>query len=289
MTDGRATPGLADLHMHSTASDGTLSPAALVDRVAERGLSGFSLTDHDSVEGLADARGAAERHGLRMLAGAELSANEPERSVHLLAYGIDPDSPQLQGFLADYREDRLRRAGEMVDRLHELGVPLELERVLQEAGEGVVTRAHVGRALYAEGLVGQYEEAFWRFLARGKPAFVEKRPTPPAKVFEVVRAAGGVTLLAHPGREHREEQIRRWAAEGLDGVEIRHPENRPSDRRRLDALRRELGLLRSGGSDWHGPEAGRGELGSEEVPMAWMDEIEDRCRERSGARSTGAR
>lgn len=271
--------GEVDLHLHSTASDGTLPPAEVVRRAAEAGLEGLSLTDHDTVGGLDEAAAAAEAAGLRFLPGAELSANEPDRSVHVLAFGFDPEHPGLRAFFRAYREDRIRRAKAIAERFRSLGVPLEYEAVRQEAGRGVPTRAHVARALVRGGLVESERVVFGKYLSRGKPAFVEKRSTPPAEVFRKVHAAGGVAVLAHPGWTHGPEEIRRWADEGLDGVEVLHPRNQPKIRKRLDALADELGLLRSGGSDWHGPAAeGRPPLGSQKVPAAWMDRIRDACR-----------
>lgn len=271
--------GQVDLHLHSTASDGTVAPEEVVHRAAEAGLVGLSLTDHDTVDGLEEAARTADELGLRFLPGAELSANEPDRSVHVLAFGFDPANPGLQAFFRAYREDRIRRAKEIAERFRSLGVPLEYEAVRKEAGPGVPTRAHVARALVGEGLVPDERTVFGKYLSRGKPAFVEKRPTPPSEVFEKVHDAGGVAVLAHPGWTHGPEEIRRWSEEGLDGVEVLHPRNRPKVRRRLDELAEELGLLRTGGSDWHGPdEEGRPAVGSQEVPAAWMDAVVARCR-----------
>lgn len=262
-----------DLHLHSTASDGTRSPTDVVREAARRGVRGISLTDHDTTAGLDEAASEAERAGISFLAGAELSANEPGRSVHILAYGFRPDAPGIQRFFAEYRVARNQRAASIVERLQEQGLRIELEDVKQEAGDGVVTRAHIGRALVRVGAVPDQQTVFGRYLGRGGPAFVEKPPTPPARVFDMVRKAGGVTVLAHPGRTHGVDAIRRWANEGLNGVEVLHPHNAPNVRRRLTSLATELGLLRAGGSDWHGPDSARAELGSQRVPRQWMDEI----------------
>lgn len=266
-----------DLHMHSTASDGTLSPAEVVRRAATVGLGGIALTDHDTVAGIGEAMAEAERQGLAFLPGAELSADEPGRSVHLLAYGFDLTDGNLLAFFKEYGADRRRRARDIVGRLRGLGVQLRYEDVAEQAGSAAPTRAHVARALVLHRHVATEDEVFRRFLSRGRPGYVEKRPTPPAEVIDRVHRAGGVVLLAHPGRTHGPAEVRRWAAEGLDGVEIRHPNNPPAVRRRMAALVEELGLLRSGGSDWHGPGARKFELGGESVPMAWMREIETRC------------
>ena len=202
-----------------------------------------------------------------------------ERSVHVLAFGFDPEDAGLQDFFRAYREDRIRRAKEITERFRSLGVPLEYESVRRETGRGVPTRAHVARALVREGLVPDERTVFGKYLSRGKPAFVEKAPTPPSEVFGRVHDAGGVAVLAHPGWTHGPEEIRRWAEEGLDGVEVLHPRNHEKVRRRLDELADELGLLRSGGSDWHGPDAeGRPAIGSQRVPADWMDRILERSR-----------
>jgi len=265
-----------DLHLHSQASDGTLTPTEVVRAVAKHGLTGLSLTDHDTVAGLEEAREEAASLGLDFLVGAELSANEPGRSVHVLAYGFDPLNPDLLEFFANFRIDRIQRAEKMVQSLNELGVPLQMDAVMREAVGGLPTRAHLGRALVAEELVPNIHAAFRLWLARGKPAFVEKRPSPPADVFELVHRAGGVAVLAHPGRDYSEADLERYIADGLDGIEILHPANGPSVRATLGRIVRKAELLRSGGSDWHGPGAGGGEPGSQRVPEAWMRTIEMR-------------
>ncbi len=273
-----APEATVDLHLHSTASDGLVSPAQVVRQAVSAGLSGIALTDHDTVDGIAEAMDEAERHGLDFLHGAELSANEPGRSIHLLAYGFDITNGNLLAFFEEYGVDRRRRAGAMVDRLRGLGVRISYEDVAELSGAAAPTRAHVARALVRRRQVANEEEVFRRFLSRGGPGYVSKRPTPPSEVIRLVHDAGGVVLLAHPGRVHRTTDVRRWVADGLDGVEVRHPNNRPSVRQRMQDLVAELGLLRSGGSDWHGPGSRRFEIGCEAVPRAWMLEIQERCR-----------
>ena len=284
MAEG-ASPGV-DLHLHSTHSDGTLPPDEVARVVAEAGLAGFALTDHDTTAGLAEAEAAARRHGLRFLPGAELSANEPGRSVHVLAFGFDREHPGLQDFLRRYRADRHRRAQRIVELLRAAGVSLTEAEVTRQTGAAAPTRAHVARALVAEGHVADVNEAFARYLSRGCPAFVGKEPTPPRVVFEQVHAAGGVACIAHPGRVHGADDVRRWAREGLDGVEVVHPANNASVRSRMRALVDELGLLACGGSDWHGPNTGRRRPGWAHVPERWMEAI--RARTHFGRASRGA-
>jgi len=162
--------------------------------------------------------------------------------------------------------------------LRGLGVGLEYGDVESQAGVAAPTRAHVARALVAGSYVDNENEAFRRYLSRGQPAFVEKRDVPPRLVFDTVHAAGGVVVLAHPGRTHGPDEVRRWVAEGMDGIEVMHPANRPATRTVMSALAAELGLLRSGGSDWHGPGARqRVDVGGEPVPQRWFDEIVERA------------
>ncbi len=267
-----------DLHLHSTASDGTEAPASVVRRAAEAGLAGMALMDHDTVAGLEEAAREAERQGIRLLVGAEMSANEPGRSIHLLAYAFDPTDPELLGYLADYRGERVRRAHAIVGRLHDLDVPLPYEAVERQAVGGLPTRAHIGRALVEEGLVRDERTVFRRYLSRGRPAFVDKRPTPPTEVIDLIHAAGGVVLVAHPGREHSTADIRRWIEQGLDGVEVLHPSHDEGTRRALRSLAQEDGLLMAGGSDWHGRDQVHEAMpGSEEVPVEWLERIEARA------------
>lgn len=265
-----------DLHLHSTASDGRVAPAGVVRAAHARGLVGLALTDHDTAEGVEEAEAEAKRLSVRFMPGAEISANEPGASVHLLAYGFDLEDPPLSAFFQRFREKRVQRLEAMVERLRALGLGIQLSDVNLVVGESVPTRSHVARALVAGGFTGGIHEAFDRYIGRDRPAFVEKPPTPPRDVIRLVHEAGGVVLLAHPGRDFEQATIERWIDDGLDGLEIRHPRNRPAVRRSLEDLATRRGLLRTGGSDWHGPEAGRTDVGSEVVPAAWLDVIEAR-------------
>lgn len=244
--------------------------------MAARGLRGLSLTDHDTADGLEEAGAEARRLGLDFLVGAELSANAPGRSIHILAYGFDPSDSGMRAFFRDFRADRLRRVDEIVQRLRNLDVGIGLEDVMAEAGKGVPTRAHVGRALLKGGWVRNEEEAFRRYIARGRPAFVEKRPSPPEQVCERIRRAGGVAILAHPGRDFTQAELAGWMERDFDGVEVLHPRNDPGMRRTLERLAADRDLLRGGGSDWHGTDSGA-PPGSQRVPMEWMVAIRARC------------
>jgi predicted metal-dependent phosphoesterase TrpH len=246
-------------------------------------VTGLSLTDHDTVAGLDEASAECERLGIRYISGSEISANEPGVSIHLLAYGFDPGHGGLLAFLADVREARWSRVHEMISRLNGLGIPITVQDVLDLSGDGSATRAHVSRALIGGGWARNTREVFGRLLGRGCPGFVEKPPTPPAGVIELVREAGGVTMLAHPGDSYSDADIARWVAEGLDGIEIMHPSNGPQERATLERLVERHGLLRGGGSDWHGPDSGGAPTGTESVPDEWLDAIFSRCEQRNNA------
>jgi predicted metal-dependent phosphoesterase TrpH len=260
----------ADLHSHSNASDGTTPPADVMARAAAAGLDVIALTDHDTVAGHAEAA-AALPPGLTLLPGMELSCRRDGHSVHMLAYLFDPAHAELAAELARITGSRVSRARAMVARLAELGVPVTWEQVSEIAGGGVVGRPHIARALAAAGVVATPADAFspdW--IGAGGRAYVSRYALDPSRAIALVRAAGGVTVLAHPRGAGRgwaipDEVIAELAAAGLTGVEINHPQQDEEQRQRLRALARELGLVPSGGSDDHGELTGF-RIGVEQAP-----------------------
>lgn len=258
MTTPRATTRRIDLHVHSNASDGTDSPADVVREAIAAGLDVIALTDHDTVAGHAEALAAAEGTGLTVVPGAEISCLYGEISLHLLAYRFDPSHPPLARELELLRTDRVRRARAMVDRLAELGAPITWEAVRAIADGGAVGRPHIARAMVDAGVVDDVPAAFSpAWIADGGRAYVEKYSLDPARAIELVRDAGGVTVFAHPlassrGRVVGDAAIRAFAAAGLDGVEVDHPDHDAEARTHLRALAGELGLLVTGSSDYHG-------------------------------------
>ncbi len=258
----------ADLHVHSSASDGTDPPAEVMRRAAAAGLDVVALTDHDTVAGHAEARDAAGP--VTLLPGMELSGRLDDRSVHMLAYLFDPDQPALAAELTRIRDDRVLRARTMVDRLAGLGVDITWDQVAAIAGPAVVGRPHIARAMAASGAVASPREAFTRdWIADGGRAYVDRYALDPFRAIGLVRAAGGVTVLAHPraGRDTvvSDEEIAGLAAVGLAGVEVFHPDQSDTERAGLLALARDLGLLATGGSDDHGSLTGH-RLGAEITP-----------------------
>ncbi|SEE43720.1 hypothetical protein SAMN05216489_06610 [Streptomyces sp. 3213] len=246
-----------DLHTHSTASDGTDSPAELVRNAAAAGLDVVGLTDHDTSRGYSEAIDALPP-GLTLVTGAEMSCRIDGISMHMLAYLFDPEEPALLAERELVRDDRVPRARAMVERLQELGVPVTWEQVARIAGEGSVGRPHVATALVELGVVPTVNDAFTvDWLGDGGRAHVAKHETDPFEAIRLVKAAGGVTVFAHPGASKRgrtvpESAIAEMAAAGLDGIEVDHMDHDAETRVRLRGLAKELGLLTTGSSDYHG-------------------------------------
>ncbi|KAF4410349.1 MULTISPECIES: PHP domain-containing protein [Streptomyces] len=246
-----------DLHTHSTASDGTDTPAELVRNAVRAGLDVVALTDHDTVGGHDEAT-AALPPGLTLVTGAELSCRYEDVGVHMLAYLFDPREPEFARERELVRDDRVPRARGMVAKLRELGVPITWEQVARIAGDGSVGRPHVASALVELGVVGSVSDAFapdW--LADGGRAYVEKHELDPFTAVRLVKAAGGVAVLAHPmavkrGARLPEKVIGELAEAGLDGVEVDHMDHDEAARDRLRGLAADCGLLVTGSSDYHG-------------------------------------
>jgi len=258
----------ADLHTHSTASDGNLAPADLVRQASERGLSLLALTDHDTTLGLDAAVRAGTALGVRVLRGIELSTDVDAGEIHILGYGIDPDSAELQTEIARLREASISRIERMVVRLAELGYPLPEGSVRPSEVGASIGRPHVARAMIAAGYVTSVGEAFDRFLGRGKPAYTKRERQRPAAAVALVRSAGGLPVLAHPLTvADLDTALPVLIDAGLAGLEAYYGEYRDDQRRALAALAQEIGLLVTGGSDYHGEgfRAGR-ELGGVSIP-----------------------
>jgi len=247
----------ADLHTHSTASDGTDPPAEVMRRAAEAGLDVVALTDHDTLAGQVEAR-AVLPPGLVLLPGMELSCRLDTRSVHMLAYAVDPGNAELAAELAAIVEARIGRARRMVEQLRALGVDVAWPQVEALAGGGVVGRPHIARAMAAAGAIASPDQAFTpEWIGTGGRAYVSRYALEPVAAIRLIRAAGGAAVLAHPGAVSRGEKlsdqaIARLAAAGMAGLEVAHPDHDLAERRRLAALAASLDLVPTGGSDDHG-------------------------------------
>jgi predicted metal-dependent phosphoesterase TrpH len=264
-----------DLHVHSNASDGTDDPAEVIRRAGAVGLDVLALTDHDTQAGLAQAR-AALPEGLTLIPGMELSCQLGGRSVHLLGYLFDPDDPAIAAETAQVRDDRTYRARAMVARLAELGTGVTWEQVSQIAGDGVVGRPHIARALAAAGAIAAPADAFTpEWIGDGGRAFVDRYAPGLVRAVSLIRAAGGVPVLAHPrspGYEIPDAVIAELAEAGLCGIEVFHFDHDEAERMRLAALARSLDLIATGGSDDHGSFNGRG-LGADVTPAEEYDRL----------------
>lgn len=251
-----------DLHLHSTASDGTLSPEGVVAAALEAGLHLVSLTDHDTVAGVGPATRAAEGTGLRVIPGIEVSATWDQGEVHLLGYGVQPDHPDLLAHGAWAGSLRVARMEAMVDRLRAQGLEVTMEAVESLAGEDreSLARPHLARALQEAGYVEHTWEAFDRYIGDGHEAYVPTNLLPVEEAIELVLRAGGVPVWAHPPEEAMDALLPRMRRAGLEGLEVYRPRWGAEKVKRLERRARSAGLLVTGGSDWHGPEGG--ELGS---------------------------
>ena len=260
-----------DLHTHTTFSDGLLTPEALVARAIERQLAAIAVTDHDSVDGFERAR-ANSGPTLEVIPGIEVSTAMSGMDLHILGFFIDTEDATLRLRLEGFRTERLNRAMQIVERLRELGAPLEREAVLALAGPGVVGRPHVAEALVRAGHVEDFETAFRRYLGMQGQAFVPRPAFRPEEAISMIHGAGGVSVLAHPGASLPDSVITHLASEGLRGIEVWHPQHGASTVRRYRALAAKLGLLESGGSDFHGP--GRSlDLGDIAVPASVLNPL----------------
>lgn len=291
-----------DLHTHSNASDGSEAPAEVVRLARHARLAAFALTDHDTFDGIPEALDAGRKQGIRVVVGAELSLPHDGGSFHMIALDVDPENAEIRSVADRLRDARGPRNAEMIAKLNALGVDVTLEEVQAEAGgaDQIVARPHMAQVLLRKGVVGDFQEAFDRYLGRGAPAYVERQRVGFDECVAATRAAGGVTILCHPftlgfrvpGLPEDEERFVAWltdlAARGLDAVEVRYGSYTGQQERFFTSAAEQAGLLPSGGSDFHGSikpsvkvGSGRGRL---RVPLEWLDALSERASTRRAAR-----
>ncbi len=259
-----------DLHAHSTASDGAVSPTELVEAAHRAKLKAIAITDHDSIAGNDEAVAAGQHLGIRVVRGCELSAYDADFEIHLLALHIR-DAGALRPSLEGFQRERVARGYAIVERLARAGVPVSIDEVMAEAAGAALGRPHIARVLIRAGHAADHREAFDRFLGAGKPAYVPKPRLDIADAIGLAHSAGALAVWAHPGRDGTRERLARLTTHGLDGVEVRHPGHTPADVVRLTKLATDLDLVPSGGSDWHGATEGYRILGNMHIPEAWLD------------------
>jgi hypothetical protein len=274
----------ADLHTHSRGSDGDLWPAELVALAERTRLAVLALTDHDTIEGLADGARAARGLGLRFVPGVEISAEFPDGTLHLLGLGVNPASRALEDVLRRLRRSRDQRNPRMLAKLSRLGMHITLEELRRFAGaegrpEAVVGRLHLANLMRRKGYVASAEEAFGKYIGHGRPAYVDKERLTPSQAIGAIHAAGGVAVLAHPPqlRYRNLGQLRAilsdLVAMGLDGIEVYHPDHTDRQTRWYLDLARRMGLLVAGGSDFHGPSKAQVRLGHPRVPVEAVGQL----------------
>jgi len=265
-----------DLHLHTTASDGTDTPAELVRACRETGITTMAVTDHDTTAAIAAAAREAGRAKVAFVPGIEITAAWQGSDVHVLGYFIDPESRALASFLAAQLEDRIRRARAVAGRLDSLGVSVDMEALIGRMNGRPVLRPHIATALVEAGHAAHERDAFDRFIGEGRPAYVARRGATPAEVIAIVREAGGISSMAHPGVTEQDGLIPGLAAVGLDALEVYHTNHQADDTARYLALARRLGLAATGGSDFHGFRSAHSNgLGNVELPAL---DFETLCR-----------
>lgn len=259
-----------DLHLHTTFSDGTYSPEELVNQAKQHELAAIALTDHDTVEGCARMKAACESAGIEFIPASELTAEMDGIELHLIGYFLDVECPRLLKEMARFQQVRQDRIREIVARLNQLDVPLEEQDVWAIAKCKSPGRPHVARALIARKLCGSLDEAFERFLKKGKPGWVPKCRISAAEAIELVHEAGGLAVLAHPGLARSEEAIMPLVELGLDGLECFHTRHSPSMSEYYVTVAEQNGLLVTGGSDCHGMNKGKPLIGSIKLPYEYV-------------------
>jgi predicted metal-dependent phosphoesterase TrpH len=248
-------PNLVDLHLHTTASDGRCNPIELLEQAAAAGLSVMAVTDHDTTASVDDVRAHAAEHGIEAIPGIEITAVEDGRDIHVLGYFLRTTDASFREFLAGQRRVRVDRVQTIAGRLAALGMPVDLNAVLDAAGQQsgrAIGRPQVARAMVAAGYVADTREAFDKWLARDQPAFVPRSGPSPETVIETIHRAGGLASLAHPGRTLIDARIPALRDAGLDALEAYHSDHDAPSVERYHRMADALGLLLTGGSDYHG-------------------------------------
>lgn len=264
----------ADLHIHTTYSDGKATPGEVVREALDIGLAAIAITDHDAIGGIGPAMKAARGRDIEVVPGVELSSYLGERSVHVVGLYIDRKDGKLLEHLDFFRHQRLLRGKKIIKRLNELGVRITIEDVLSVSGNGSVGRPHIAETLFRLGAVGSFDEAFKRFLGRNGPAYVPKYKISPKDAAQIIHEAFGVAILAHPGVTiENESEIREIMGMGMDGIEISHPMHRTEQYNQIRKLASREGWLMSGGSDYHGEGRGLALVGDCSVEAENLDKI----------------
>lgn len=266
----------ADLHIHTTASDGVFTPSQVVLRAKERGVNMLAISDHDAVSGLHEGVKAGEEYGVRVIPGLEISAGG-DKEIHILGYGVPCDNAALNTFLRDMKQDRIDRSIKMVKRLCDIGLPLSMNDIPVEK-DAVIGRPRIARAMIAKGYIKDVNEAFEHYIGNGCPAYVERTPIDVCDAVCLLRSVGAVPVLAHAGLLKMDDDtfaqnLKRWMDAGLMGMEVYHPSHLPDQLEKWAQIAAENRLLVTGGSDFHDPGDKHGEIG--QMLAYWQHADED--------------
>lgn len=271
-----------DLHIHTTHSDGTCSGAKILEIVREKRLAAFAVTDHDTVEGYFEIRKLLKGGDPEIIPGVELSVRVDDDDLHILGYYFDPHDKKITFALEDFQKKRKQRGRLIVQKLNDLGLDLTFEAVEKLADGAVIGRPHIAEALFKNGQVGSYQEAFDRYIKNGGPAYIPKEVMGPAEAVSMIHQAGGLAVLAHPYIGDMLRYLDMLTALGLDGLEVFHYSHNRENIAFLKSLVERYGLVATGGSDFHGRSGQNGRVGSPEVPLTYLEGLKKKIKLRRG-------
>jgi len=271
----------ADLHLHTHFSDGTYGPEELAALAEQHGLKAVALTDHDTMEGCARAAAACQARGIEFIPASELTAELDDVELHLIGYFLDSANERLQKELSRFQQVRQQRIHEMAARLQQVGVPLQAESVFRLANCAAPGRPHVARALVQQRLCGSLDEAFERFLKKGKPAWVPKFKMSALEAIELIHQAGGLAVMAHPGLNRTDDVIPILVKAGVDGIECFHTKHSTTMTEHYLQIAEKYNLLVTGGSDCHGISKGRPLIGTMRIPYVYVERLKDAATQRA--------
>ncbi len=266
--------GYVDLHTHTIYSDGILTPEQLLQKAQKVGLTAISITDHDSVDGCIEAHAIAKDYSIEIIDGIEFSCYEDGREFHILGYNFDPTDSEVARYLEEFRTARHSRAMKIVKKLNDLNIPITFEQVLNKAGKAPIARPHIASVLMDINAVKNMKEAFWSYLAEGKPAYEPKKAFKIDQAVQLINRTGGVAILAHPGKFISQEDLYQIIKDGIDGIEVWHPSHDKSTINFFRNIASQYWLLETGGSDFHGNrDYDEDNFGRVRVPYSIVDSI----------------
>lgn len=265
----------ADLHCHTTASDGLLTPTEIVELASSKGMKAIGITDHDTIDGWQEAERAAEKQTIKVIKGIEINTDWQQREIHILGYLLDDKSISFNKKIYELQHQRIIRIQEILSKLERLGMSITFEEVMEYAKGKAIGRPHVAHAMVKKGYVKDFREVFDSYLKAGGKAYVPRYKLTPTEAISIIREAQGVAVLAHPGSQQIEKEIRQWKDEGLQGIEVSHPDHSSEDSARYSELSEKLGLITTGGSDFHGKSLKPGiEIGNWGVSLEVVEQLE---------------